>query len=105
VDDDGRLFGAGTDCDSTRAATGELRLIAAVLERAIDDARRGDPEAIGWLASNDEVAAEGLTLVAVCRYLDFDPGWIRSLTADYLAAYPYQRPLRHDPSGVAVAAA
>jgi hypothetical protein len=50
---------AATDSDSTRAETGELRLIAAVLALAIADARRGDPSAQRWLASDESGACVG----------------------------------------------
>jgi hypothetical protein len=50
---------AATDSDSTRAETGELRLIAAVLTLAIADARRDDVDAQRWLASDESGASVG----------------------------------------------
>lgn len=92
-DEDAISLAVGTDCEDWRAATGELRLIAGVLEQAISDARRGDPEAIAWLAS-DEESPEAWTLVAICRHLDVEPGWIRDLVAAHLEAHPYVGPSR-----------
>ena len=89
-DEDATSLAVGTDCDDWRVATGELRLITAVLEQAISDARRGDHEAIAWLAS-DEESPDGWTLVGICRHLSVEPEWIRTLVAGYLAAHPYLR--------------
>jgi hypothetical protein len=44
----------GTGCDGGRIATGELKVIAAVLEQAIDDARRGDLARSSGLATGLE---------------------------------------------------
>ena len=47
-----------------RAESGELRLIAAVLRLAIEDARRGDRDACDWLASDESGAFVGGVQVA-----------------------------------------
>jgi len=80
----------GTEVDESRGSTGELRLIAAVLEQAIEDARRGDANAITWIASGvDLVDENGWTFSVVCHLLGVDPGWIRDLAAEQIARCPY----------------
>jgi hypothetical protein len=74
---------AATDSDSTRAETGELRLIAAVLALAIADARRGDPSAQRWLASDESGACVGgWHYRTVCAVLGLDASWGRSEIRD-----------------------
>lgn len=103
-EEDATSLEVGTDCEDWRAATGELRLIAGVLEQAISDARRGDHEAIAWIAS-DEESPNGWTLVAICRHLDVEPAWIRTLVAKYLAMHAYVRRLESVVAGPVEAAA
>lgn len=69
-----------TECDDRRSDTGELRLVAAVLECALADARRGDDDAIAWLSNHDVAPFDdtGFSFVYVCDALGADPGWVRS---------------------------
>jgi len=64
--------------------------LPACSEMAIDDARRGDPDAIAWFAGDDDTATDrGWGYVAVCHQLQVDPGWLRGEIAEFVAANPY----------------
>lgn len=56
--------------DSRLQASGEQRLVAAVLERSLRDPKRGDREARAWIASD---APSAFSFVACCSVLDVDP--------------------------------
>ncbi len=73
---------AATDTDCPRAETGEQRLIAAVLSRAIEDARRADRDACDWIAS-DELGARvgGWHYRDICAVLGLDAAWARAQVA------------------------
>lgn len=71
-----------TDADCARAETGELRLVSAILERAILDARKGRPDAVRWLASDASGAGDGRwSFVDVCDVLAIEPAWARAQIA------------------------
>lgn len=71
-----------TDADTRSAETGELRLVAAVLERAVLDARAGCADAAAWLASDAIGAAgRGWSYLEVCAVLGLDPACGRALVA------------------------
>lgn len=61
--------------DSRRRASGEQRLVVAVLDRSLRDAQRGNREARAWIASN---APSAFSFVACCSVLDVDPSWARA---------------------------
>lgn len=67
-----------TDADDTRAETGELRLLAAVLELAVADARAGRADAAAWIASDESGhALGGWYFTDVCAALGVEPAWVR----------------------------
>lgn len=83
------LAGLKTDPDGSRGATPEQRLVRAVLELAIDDARKGSRNALAWLASDDDAFWNGWSFRAVCQHLDAEPSWVRRIAAEYIAAHPH----------------
>lgn len=72
--------GAGllAELETRRQPTPEQRLLAAVLARAIYDARAGHADAIAWLESDAVTAPRSFTFVAVCSQLEIDPAWARA---------------------------
>lgn len=73
---------AATDSDCSRAETGELRLISAVLALAIADARRDDVDAQRWIASDESgPAVGGFNFVDICEALALDASWARAQVA------------------------
>lgn len=95
MDRDDSLIGVLAELDDPRGPTGELRLVAAVLETAIEEARRGDPDALAWLASDVEGVSDGWSFRAVCDHLAAEPSWLRVVIASYIAAHPYVWRPRH----------
>lgn len=70
-----------TELDSRNAETPELCLLGAVLSLAIKDARRGDRDALAWIASDEARSDGGLPFALVCEALDVSPAWIREQVA------------------------
>jgi len=71
-----------TETDDPRATSGELALIAAVLQRAVLDARAGRQDARQWLTSSERGPAErGWYFLDLCDHLQVDPGWGRAQIA------------------------
>lgn len=70
-----------TDADDRRAISGELALVAAVVERALRDARAGRADARAWLATDATGAGDGWTYVDACAVLGLVPSWGRALVA------------------------
>jgi hypothetical protein len=78
----GGVGALATEPDSTRAETGEQRLLAAVLHVALDDARKGRRDAREWLASDEPGrSATGWSYVDVCALLGLSPSWGRAQVA------------------------
>ncbi len=87
-----------------RRDTPEQRLLSAVLERAVEDARAGEAAAFAWLESDDDTFGPGWSFVGVCHQLQADHEWIRAVALEYIAAHPYERRVRSKVPGVAKAA-
>jgi hypothetical protein len=80
-----------TDSESSRSVSPEQKLVRAVLEQAVNDARRGSAAALAWLECETSDADTGWTFLQVCEHLDADPSWVRRIAAEYIAAHPYVR--------------
>ena len=62
-----------------RQPSGEQRLLAAVLDRTLLDAKAGDRAARAWLASDAPSTGTGFGFVEVSALLDIEPAWVRAL--------------------------
>jgi hypothetical protein len=96
VEIDESLIASVGDVDDRRV-TGELRLIAAVLERSLEDARRGYRDALPWISSN-EVASEGWSYLTICDQRGQEPTRLRSTLTGSMEANRHPGRPRHDGS-------
>ena len=76
-----------TDNDGNLVLSGEHKLLANILHRALEDAygKQTHPDirnsALSWIFAEDEdhFDAVGFDFQSTCEYLRVDPGWVRKL--------------------------